>query len=283
MPVLLTLFLLLGCAPAAGRLPALVPSAPRATAAAYVGPRSLTSDVRRAYRYGRDHGVTAAVAVLDTRTGRLYGAGAVRARFGSASVMKLFVATKLLATGRMHGHTATLAYSMITRSDDQALEALLPQVDYTRVIDWVAHRYGLHDLGAPSPKIDCWGNTQITAEGIVRFYARMRRDRVVAPWLLHALNHHARIAKDGTDQSFGIPSTAAGRSAVKQGWGHCSSNTGGSVVHTTGLIDHGRYAIAILSDTRRWSVNGNAFNAHQARVVTRMARLLLPAGQVDAP
>lgn len=63
-----------------------------------------------------------------------------------------------------------------------------------------------------------WGNTHITAAGMVRLYRAVAADPAVGPWLLAAMHHTDRIATDGTDQRFGIPS-AAGDAAVKQGWG----------------------------------------------------------------
>jgi len=121
--------------------------------------------------------------------------------------MKLFVATKLLVTGQLQDpQIASQAWSMITRSDDSALEALLPLVGGVEVITWVKDYYGIPFLGFPSPtKPTCWGNTQISALGIAYFYHQMKHDIRVAPWLVNALHHHEQYGADGTDQSFGIP------------------------------------------------------------------------------
>ena len=89
--------------------------------------------------------------------------------------MKLFVATKLLVTGQLQDpQIASQAWSMITRSDDSALEALLPLVGGVEVITWVKDYYGIPFLGFPSPSKP-------------------------------ALHHHEQYGADGTDQSFGIP------------------------------------------------------------------------------
>jgi len=107
--------------------------APAASAAASPAPVNVAA--KRAVRYARAHGVKAAVAVLDLKTGKFYGAGNYNSVYGSASVAKLFVATKLLLTGQMHGSIARTAYKMITRSDDDAMNALLPLAGGPSVIN----------------------------------------------------------------------------------------------------------------------------------------------------
>ena len=249
-------------------------------------PTATTIDqtVGQAVAYAQSTGVASAVAVYDDKTGKVYTAGDYTSFYGSASVMKLFVATKLLATGQLRDpQTATLAWSMITRSDDAALEALLPRVGGVEVINWVRDYYGIPFLGLPSPtKPTCWGNTQISALGIAYFYHQLKRDRLVGPWLVNAMHHHEQYGADGTDQSFGIPQ-AAENVGVKQGWGHCSSNTDGSIINSTGLVGSDRFLIAILSNTNKWTTNENSFNATQAGVVSQMAKILMPDGYVDLP
>jgi hypothetical protein len=239
--------------------------------------------VNQAVSYAKSTGVSAAVVVLDDETGKLYSAGNYTSNYGSASVMKLFVATKLLATGQMsNSWIAGKAWSMITRSDDDALNALLPYVGGVGVINWVKSYYGISFLGTTPYKAGCWGNTQITAKGIAYFYRRMKHDGRVAPWLVNALHHYQGYAADGTNQTFGIPQAASGV-GVKQGWGHCSSNTNGSVIHSTRLVGSNRFAVAILTNTNNWSVNAHSYNATQASVVTKMAKILMPHGYVDLP
>lgn len=253
------------------------------TVASAAGPTTIDRTVGQAYAYAGAHSVRASVSVLDLRTGRYWGAGNGDAYYGAASVMKLFVATKLLALGQMHGATATLAWSMITRSDSRALVRLLPKVGGTGVINWVKARYGLPRLGFPplASRDWCWGNTHISARGLVQFYARMRADRKVAPWLTNALHHYTTYDTDGVNQTFGLPSATRG-AAVKQGEGHCSSDSNGSVVNTTGLAGGDRYAVAILTDSHI-CCDAGGFNGSLAGIVTRMARTVLPHGYVDLP
>jgi hypothetical protein len=245
---------------------------------------TIDQTVGQAVAYAGATGVTSAVAVYDDKTDKVYTAGDYTSFYGSASVMKVFVATKLLATEQLQDpQTATLAWSMITRSDDAALAALWPRVGGVQVVDWVKDYYGIPLLGTASPtKPTCWGNTQISALGIAYFYHRMKRDRLVGPWLVNAMHHHEQYGADGTDQSFGIP-RAAENVGVKQGWGQCSSNTDGSSINSTGLVGSDRFLIAILTNTNNWTVDGNSFNAAQAGVVTQMAKILMPGGSVRLP
>ncbi|HEY3629632.1 MAG TPA: hypothetical protein VGL21_01990 [Jatrophihabitantaceae bacterium] len=247
-------------------------------------PTTIDSRVGQAVSYAKSLGVASAVAVLDDKTGKLYTAGNALTSYGSASVMKLFVATKLLATGKMSNPSiAAKAYSMITRSDDKAVNALLPLVGGTSVVNWVKARYGITYLGAPSPKAGCWGATQITARGIAYFYSRMKRDSRVAPWLLNALHHYQGYAADGTNQTFGIPQ-ATSNVGVKQGWGsRCSSNTNGTVINSTGLVAGNRFDVVILSNTNKWGPNSLGYNPTQAYAVSQMAKLLMPNRAIDLP
>jgi hypothetical protein len=198
------------------------------------------------------------------------GAGAGQ-YFGTASVVKAFVATELLITGQMHGQVAQTATRMIEYSDDDAYAALAPKVGGLNVITRVARHYHLGRLGTPPPRSKrwCWGNTQVSALGLVRFYARIERDPRVGPWLLNTMHHYQRIAAGGDDQTFGWPA-ADPDAAVKQGWGGCSSNTNGSEVNSTGTVDHDRFTVAILSNSNAFSKS--TWLAKQGAVVSRMAK-----------
>ena len=65
------------------------------------------SDVlQAAAAYARQQGYHVGIAVLDTRTGVLRGAGYWTGIFASESLIKVFIATRLLHQHRMHGSTA---------------------------------------------------------------------------------------------------------------------------------------------------------------------------------
>jgi hypothetical protein len=240
----------------------------------------IAADVRAAAAFGQAHGLRTAVAVLDLRTGAFYGGGSYERAFGAASVVKVLIATKLLATGRMHGRTATLATAMIERSDDDAAEALWPRAGGPGLEPWIERHYAVPDLGGPNLRPGYWGNTHITAHGMVRLYGRILRDPEVAPWLLDRLHHYDRIAADGTDQRFGI-ATAASDAAIKQGWGrHSADDTDDATVNTTGYVDGDRYAVAILTEG---AGDTHAYSRAQGEVVSEIARMVLPGGRIDAP
>jgi hypothetical protein len=165
---------------------------------------SVLAAITAASRYAAAHGVSATAAVRDTRTEVTYAGPRSGQYFGSASVVKVFVATELLLTGQMHGRVARQASRMIEASDNDAYRALAPKVGGLDVINRVARHYDLDDLGRPPPKSKrwCWGNTQISALGMVDFYARIKGDHRVGPWLLNAMHHFHDRSSGGDDQTF---------------------------------------------------------------------------------
>src|SRR5689334_2074113 len=96
---------------------------------------------------GRAHGYHIGIAVLDTRIGRLYGSGDYDGTFASESIVKVFIATRLLVSGRMHGATQRAAYKMITQSDDAIATRLWPRVGGPRLIPWIKAHYRVPNLG----------------------------------------------------------------------------------------------------------------------------------------
>ena len=55
---------------------------------------------------------------------------------------------------------------------------------------------------------------------------------------------------DGTYQFFGMPSATTG-AAIKQGWGDDGDDSPNADFNSTGYVDGGNYAVAILTDGRR--------------------------------
>jgi beta-lactamase family protein len=239
----------------------------------------LSVPLDRAAAIATTSGLRAGIAVLDIRTGRIYSAGDVDAPFGTASVVKVLIAADLLAHHEMTGSTADLAYSMITRSDDDAANALWIRVGGPALEPWIAKHYGISGLGSPNSIPGRWGNTHVTPRGLVRLYAKLRADPAVWPWLGRAMHHAARVAKDGTDQFFGLPAAFPG-AAIKQGWASGSADSpADAVINTTGYLDHDRYAVAILTEGRdnNGTTDGRGFNAPEAAAVTAMAKQLAGA------
>lgn len=236
------------------------------------------SVVRAAARYGTSRGYHVGVAVLDRATGAVYRGGDATGPFATESVVKVLIATRLLVSGQMHGQTAAMAYKMITQSDDNMATALYGRVGGDGLINWVERRYHLPGLGSPPRHAGWWGNTHITALGLVRLYARLARDARVRRWLLNAMHHARPYGSDGTYQFFGLPSATRG-AAVKQGWGcDFTASCAEADFNSTGYVNGDRYAVALL-------VRGpiSTYGSPIAGVLTGMARRLLPGGQFPAP
>src|SRR4051794_25347561 len=168
--------------------------------------------------YARSQGFHIGIAVYDTRTGAIYGSGDDTGRFASESIVKAMIATRLLVQGRMTGTTAHRAWKMITQSDDGIATSFYNSVGGDGLINWIERRYHVWNLGSPPSSPGYWGNTHITPRGLVTYYARVKRDPRVGPWLITAMRHIRRYGSDGTYQYFGLPSATTG-AAVKQGWG----------------------------------------------------------------
>jgi hypothetical protein len=243
------------------------------------GPVAATGDITHraaaAVRYANERSMTSGVAVLDTRTNRLYTAGNSAGYYASASVVKTLIAARLLIEGKMHGAVATKARAMITNSDNDAAWDLYPSVGKDALLPWMERHYGI-DIGAPPTMQGIWGSTQISARGIVTFYAAVRHDKAVWPWLSGAMHDYAPRSSSGEPNLFGIavPAPAA---AVKNGWDtnrdvKAPSN---AIVNSTGFVQGDRYAVAILSEGP-----GSLYYSGGERIVTDEATILLPHGRV---
>jgi len=237
-----------------------------------------SSVLQAAAGYARSQGFHIGIAVYDTHTKQVYGSGDDTGRFASESVIKVMIANRLIVQGRMSGATAHRAWKMITQSDDGIASSFYYSVGGDGLINWIKRRYHVWNLGSPPSSPGYWGNTHITPRGLVTYYARMKRDHRVAPWLLTAMRHIRRYGSDGTYQYFGLPSATSG-AAVKQGWG-CDFAAGCNTAdfNTTGFVNRDRYAVAILARGPS-STYGSAI----ASMLTRTARILLPGGHFPAP
>ncbi len=250
----------------------LIATAPAADAA------TRSAAVSAGATYARAHGYNVGIAVLDTKTGQFYGAGHYNSFFASESVVKVFIATRLLVSGRMFGTTKARAYKMITQSDDAIASAFYHSVGGDSLINWVKRRYHVPSLGTPPHRANWWGNTHIRPDGLVRLYAKLARDPKVGPWLLNAMHHATRFGSDGTFQFFGLPSATSG-AAIKQGWGADFDDWSRSAdFNTTGFVNHNRYAVAILARAPI-STYGRAIGT----LLTRVARQVLPGGVFPDP
>ena len=237
-----------------------------------------SSAISAAAAYGPSHGgYHVGIAVYDTWEHRIYGGGDSDGIFASESVVKVMIANRLLVQGRMHGSTARRAWKMITRSDDAIASSFYGSVGGDGLIHWIKRRYHVKNLGRRPSRAGWWGNTHITPRGLVRYYARMKHDRRVAPWLLNAMHHAKPYGSDGTYQFFGIPQATHGF-ALKQGWGNDIDWCCTADFNTTGFVNQNRYAIAILARGPSSTYGGPI-----GRMLSQTAKLLLPGGHFPDP
>ena len=232
----------------------------------------ITQNAERAAAYAASRGETAAVGVLDTVTGAAYYAGDDTRLMPTESVVKTMIATRLLLTGQMSGSVADTAWKMITQSDDGSANALYGRVGGDSLINWIEAHYRI-SIGTPPSRPGWWGNTHVTARGLVTFYHRVRHDARVAPWLLNAMHHATKYGSDGTYQYYGIPSSTTGW-AIKQGWGADDDCFCHTAFNSTGFVTGDRYAVAMLT-------TGGSYGTHAMDTLTGMARMLIPLGHVE--
>jgi hypothetical protein len=224
--------------------------------------------------YARGHGYHIGIAVLDTQTGCFYGSGDYDGTFASESIVKVFIATRLLVSGRMHGATQRAAYKMITQSDDAIATQLWPRVGGPRLIAWIKARFHVPNLGFRPRQANWWGNTRIVPEGLVRLYKKLKDNPKVHSWLLHAMHHAHEFGSDGQYQYFGIPS-ATRHAAIKQGWGTDYDDWPNRAnFNTSGYVNHDRYTMAILA---RGPIS--TYGTEIGNLLTEVARRLMPHGQ----
>ncbi|MEP7019045.1 MAG: hypothetical protein ABI808_00225 [Pseudonocardiales bacterium] len=234
---------------------------------------SAGTDAARAVSYASSHGYRTSIGVFDTQTGRFSGAGDYNSTYASESVVKVFIATRLLMTGQMSGWNETTAYKMITQSDDASANALYGRTGGDGVITWIKQTFNLPSLGSPPLSPGWWGSTRITARGMALFYNAVKNRASVWPWLANAMHHATRYGSDGQFQFFGIPSATTG-SGVKQGWGNDNA-AGQAAFNSTGFVNGDRFAVVILTQ-------GGVYGWPIANMVTAEARYLMPGGRISS-
>jgi hypothetical protein len=252
------------------------PAGPPAAPPVFNGPpaASVTEAVANAYAAGAGRASRVAVAVLDRQTWTFYGAGATDSFFASASIVKVFIATRLLVEGQANDPSVRdRMWRMITCSDDNAANSLYYLAGGDGLASWITGRYGI-SVGA-TPRPGWWGLTRITARGMVSFYAQIAGESAVGSWLMGAMSNATAYACDGYYQHFGLPSAAASW-RVKQGWMCCLD--GLTRMHSTGFVEGDRYTVAL-------SIEGSTglYSGGGSQALTAMARALLPAGVIPQP
>jgi len=182
-------------------------------------------------------GLRAGIAVLDLRSGRYFGAGQADAQFAPALVVKVLIAATCSPNHEMTGPTADLAYSMITRSDDEAGNALWEQVGRAgdRAVDRAALRPDRSRLAQRDPRtMGQYARHAARIGAAVRGAAERSGGLAVAR---ERDAHAVRVAKDAPTPVLraAAASTRRGRQA---GWGSGSADEdGAATVNSTGYLD----------------------------------------------
>jgi hypothetical protein len=233
-------------------------------------PTTPAAAVAAAVAVGTDRGTRVGVAVRDRRTGATYVGGEPDASFFSASLVKVFIAARLLAEDKAEDPTVRdRMHLMIVASDDDAASDLYPVAGGEELVGWISARYHITGLRVTTDP-GAWGLTGVTARAMVAFYAAVATDAKVGPWLLDAMGDAAKRGSDGFDQNYGLMPVAR-TWRVKQGWLCCVD--GMMWMHSTGYVDQDRFAIALLTEG-----DPDAYDAYARETVTLMARALLPQG-----
>lgn len=236
---------------------------------------------------GTARGTTVGVAMFDRRTG-VYSdnGGNARLRFGSASIVKLFIADSVLR--RASRGEITLAQAdrdtmglMLRSSDDAAASNLWSRFGYSWIVNDVIARYALTETAPPvNPRY--WGVTQISAHDMTVFYARLLSGDGGLPaadrdWMVSQLRQSTATGTDGVHQWFGLHDALPGESVlgIKQGWMCCNAD-GFIWRHSTGLVGpDARYVVVVLTRDP-----GSAGSAHTAASATRVVQTMFPSGRV---
>jgi hypothetical protein len=203
------------------------------------------SATQRAWRYARRRGGEVSLAVVDTN-------GRVRAFEGgrlyhSASVVKAMLLVAELRRLRDQGLpldpvTEDLLEAMITWSDNDAADAIYGRVGDPGLVA-VADSARMRDLSVAG----YWGNAQITAIDMARFFSRVR-GLLPRPYRKAGLSMLASVVRE---QRWGVPRAARGRWSVyfKGGWRATES---GELVHQAAWLKDGKrdLAVAVLTDAQ---------------------------------
>ncbi|GAB3493579.1 serine hydrolase [Amycolatopsis cihanbeyliensis] len=200
--------------------------------------------------------VTPGLVVFDRESEvRLLEANGGR-RFRAASLTKLLITIEAL--DRAGGRNARIdgkLRRMLASSDDGIASDLWVEYGRGAIVTRTARRVGLSDTSPPRDPAR-WGDTLTTPRDVVRTYRYVLEELPARQreLIVSALATARRIAADGWNQHFGIPSGMSLRWAVKQGWSDSPDN---NVVHSTGLAGPGwRYVVVLLTEApagTRWT------------------------------
>ncbi|MFD8492916.1 hypothetical protein [Amycolatopsis sp. NPDC059657] len=198
-------------------------------------------------RSDADPATRVATVVLDRESGEKIVRTRGDEQFRMASVVKLLIALDaVVEKGVRDKAEVTKIQRMLSASDDGIASTLWSRNGGTDIVTRAVALIGLRHTTPPADR-GRWGDTLSTADDIAAVYTyilklpKAKRDQLLTP-----LRKSAKVAADGFDQRFGIPSAFKERPvAVKQGW---AAGRGAVDAHTTGLVgEDDRYIVVILS------------------------------------
>lgn len=231
-------------------------------------------------------GTTAGIALLDRATGVYADNGAnARLRFGSASLVKLFIADSMLRRASLGQIALTQADRnsmavMLRSSDDPIASSFWGRFGGSGMVSDVVSRYQLTETTPPAnPRY--WGMTQVSAHDIAMYYRGLLdgsgglsasdRDFIVA-CLRQATSH----GTDGVYQWFGLHDGLPRESSVgvKQGW--MSGVDSYIYRHSAGIVGaDARYIVVVLGRDP-----SGAGSAHTVASVNGVVQKMFPAGLI---
>lgn len=208
-------------------------------------PRPSGADADRARRYVDARAGSVSFAAVDSR-GRIRSADGNRPYVSASIVKAMLLAAELR---RLDAEGAALdpategaLRAMITYSDNDAADTIYHRVGDTGLTE-VAAGVGMESFSVAG----YWGNAQITAEDMARFFFRL--DRALAG--PHAAFAKGLLGSVVEEQRWGIPAAAGERWSVRFKGGWRSTELGELAHQAAELRRNGeRISIAILTDAQ---------------------------------
>ncbi|OLR93123.1 serine hydrolase family protein [Actinokineospora bangkokensis] len=250
----------------------------------------VVGGIAAAVRDANSRGTAAAVSFFDRVSGQYADNGDLaKAHFGSASVVKVFIADDLFYRS-WRGEVGMSDFDwqqvdvMLRSSDDAAASRFWSRLGGPAIVDRIKARYRLNQI-MPPISARWWGLTRLTSFDMSLYYARMINGEGGLPgWLANGLlERMAAFTDRGTDgfyQRHGIPDGLPGESpkAVKQGWMCCQY--GLRTINTTGVVGpERRFIIVVFAHDQ---ATGSTYQ-HTQESVTRIVQRMFPGGRVPRP
>lgn len=192
----------------------------------------------------------AGFVVFDRRSATVLISHNADQQVAAMSVVKLLIALDLLAGDNWAApdeQTQQELHDMLADSNDEIADELWIAGGGPSIVTRMAALLGLTGTQPPDDPGE-WGDTLTTAQDLVRVYRYLSEElpEPARTLLLSALRDTPRVAADGFDQYFGIPSALPSTPwAIKQGWGTSGSY---AVMNSTGLVGTElRYVVVVLA------------------------------------